>query len=84
MKVRINNKDVIGNSFVWDGCHKIYIIEDEEDLKMMQDFGYNEFYDINKIVEIWQQSCGLRFISNGKLDKEYVRQCEDAKFEFID
>lgn len=27
--MRINGIQVVGNSFAYDGCHKIYIIENE-------------------------------------------------------
>lgn len=29
--MKINNKEVIGKQFAYDGCHKIYIIEDLQD-----------------------------------------------------
>ena len=80
VKMKINGKQVIGNRFAWDGCHKIYIIEDNEDYEMAKGYGY-DIYDISEIEEKYDESCGLRFIQNWKLDKQYVRQCEDARFE---
>ena len=78
--MRINDKEVKGNAFAFDGCHKIYIIEDEEDEVQAIEYGY-EIYDISQIKKIWKESCSLRFISNWKLDIRYVAQFENARFE---
>lgn len=79
----INNKKVIGNKFFWDGCHKIYIVENEKDLKEMFKNGYSkkDLYNISKIKEIYNNSCSLRFISNVSLNKKYVKQFERAIFK---
>lgn len=63
----------------WDGCHKIYVLMDEEQLDLMQSYGYgdseggSELMAIEteqdrarafEIVKGWfEDSCGLRFIS---------------------
>lgn len=78
--MKINNKEVIGNKFAYDTCHKIYIIEDEEDLKNAKEIGY-KIYDIKDLKEAYENSCPLRFIDNWKLDKCYVAQFENAVFE---
>lgn len=72
--------------FVYDGCHKIYLVEDENDIEeVKRDWGENEkFYDIKELPQIWNNSCPLKFIDNWKLTKRYVRQFYDAEFEFID
>ena len=87
MKIFINGKEVKGDRFVWDKCHKIYIIEDDEDL--VNCMGYwgtlvngTDIFDISMLETIYDTSCSLRFISNWKLDIQYVRQFEDAKFEY--
>ena len=69
--------------FVYDDCHKIYIVEDQDDVESVkQMWNVDEtFYSINELPRIWNESCPLRFISNWKLDKQYVRQCYDAEFE---
>ena len=77
--MKINNMEVIGKSFAYDNCHKIYIIEDEEDLKQAQEIGYN-ILDIEDIKKTYEDSCSLRFISNWKLNKNYVNQFENAEF----
>lgn len=29
--MKINGKEVLGTKFAYDGCHRIYIIEDDKD-----------------------------------------------------
>jgi hypothetical protein len=78
--MKINNVEVVGNKFAYDGCHKIYIIEDEQDEQKAIDCGY-EILDISKLVNTYKYSCELRFIHNWKLTKTYVAQFENATFE---
>jgi len=69
IKDRLENAKGIG----WDGCHKIYILMDDNQMIKMQDYGYepllfssNQFTPIQMFELIerwWDQSCGLRFIS---------------------
>lgn len=78
----VNNKEIIGDKFVWDKCHKIYIIEDDNDLRDCQEmwgtiiFG-EDLFNIEELERIYNNSCPLRFISNWKLDKQYVEQFEE-------
>lgn len=78
--MKINNLEVVGNKFAYDGCHKIYIIEDMEDEQKAIDCGY-EILDISELVDTYRNSCELRFIHNWKLTKTYVAQFENATFE---
>ena len=39
--MRINGKQVIGDYYAYDNCHKIYIIEDEDDMKQAKEYGYS-------------------------------------------
>lgn len=80
--LKINGEIVKGTQFAYDGCHKIYIIEDNEDLKIAKEYGY-EIYDIKEIKNAYENSCELRFISNWKLNKQYVKQFENEVFEFL-
>ena len=87
MKLFINEKEVKGDRFVWDNCHKIYIIEDDNDLvDCMERWGTlvngTDIFDITEIERIYDNSCSLRFISNWKLDTKYVGQFEDATFKW--
>lgn len=77
----INNKEVKGEKFAYEGCHKIYIIEDSQDEKDAIEIGYN-IYPISELEEIYLESCSLKFIRNWKLDKVYALQFENAIFSY--
>lgn len=83
-KIYINGIEVVGNKFAYDGCHKIYIIEDNEDIEKAKSYGYNEndIFDIKEIENIYNNSCSLRFIENWKSNKTYVAQFENASFKY--
>lgn len=72
--------------FVWDGCHKIYLVENMNDIKSVKETWGKDttFYCIDELPEVWYSSCSLRFIQNWSLTKNYVRQFNGAGFEFID
>ena len=72
--------------FVFDNCHKIYLVEDKEDIESVKETWGEDtiFYNIDELPRIWEESCSLRFISNWKLTKNFVRQFNGAEFEFID
>lgn len=74
--MKINNVDVLGNRFAFDGCHKIYIIEDDTDYNEAVSYGYN-IHNIDELEHIYRhKTCDLVFISNWKLTKRYVEQFE--------
>lgn len=79
---KVNIVNALG--FVWDGCHKIYIVEDEDDIQSVRETWHKDeiIFDLGELPRIWSKSCPLRFISNWKLDKDYVSQCSEAMFEF--
>lgn len=79
---KVSTVDALG--FVWDDCHKIYIVEDEDDIQSVRETWNKDetIYKLDRLPEIWSRSCPLRFISNWKLDKDYVSQCNCAMFEF--
>ena len=76
----INNKNTEAEEFAYDGCHKIYLIEDEEDRKDALCTGY-DLYPVSVLKEKFNTSCPLRFINNWKCSKQFVNQFEDAVFE---
>ena len=79
--MKINGKTVKTNGFfAYEGCHKIYICEDNDDIKMMKGWGY-EILPIISLREVYESSCSLKFIDNAKLTTVYAPQCEDAIFE---
>lgn len=55
-------------SYTWDGCHKIYILGDEEAHEAQEKIGYacHRIKDVDEALEEvsawWSISCGLRFI----------------------
>lgn len=63
----------------YDGCHKIYICEDEEDVKEATEIGY-EIHEISELEKLYNISCQLVFISNWKLSIQYVPQCSEVEF----
>jgi hypothetical protein len=83
--MKVNSKQIEGNTFFFDGCHKIYIIEDKQDIKDFEKKGWSkeDIYPIEELEETYYNTCSLRFISNCKLDKNYVKQCEKAIFTNI-
>lgn len=63
--------------FAWDGCHKIYILESQEEVTEAEKVGY-EILNIEPSLEpTWEESCELRFINFWNLDKPaIIAQCE--------
>lgn len=77
--MKINGIKIYALTFAYDGCHKIYLIEDEIDEKEAIKSGYSVL-PIEKLKETYKDSCSLKFISNWKLDKNYVGQFAKAVF----
>ena len=71
----VNGKETTATRFAYDGCHKIYLIEDDEDEKEAIELGYT-IKPIKSIMSIYHHSCPLKFIRNWKLDKAFVSQEE--------
>ena len=64
---RVNDCEAIA----WDTCHKIYILMDDEQVKLMREYGYDTLITTDEmsademflLVEDWYDgSCSLRFI----------------------
>lgn len=65
------------DKFFYDGCHKIYIIEDFSDIEDMINNLYwsmDDIYPIDELENILLNSCPLVFIHNVKLTKDYLTQ----------
>lgn len=64
------------DKFFYDGCHKIYLIEDDDDIEDMYDKGWdgNDIYPIDELEDVLQNFCPLVFINNVKLTKQYLTQ----------
>lgn len=79
--MKINGQTVNGKKFAYEGCHKMYIIEDDQDEAEAIKFKY-DIFPIEQLEKTYIKSCELKFISNWKLTKRYVRQYEEAQFEY--
>jgi hypothetical protein len=79
--MKINGKEIVAKSFAYDGCHKIYLLDNEEEWEDALSNDY-DIYPISKLKEKFERSCSLRFISPWNLDKpNYVNQFEPAIIE---
>jgi hypothetical protein len=75
--------------FAFDGCHKIYLMTSNEGKQDMLNNGWVEtdFYSIDKLEEVFYNSCGLRFINLDRTKdfKTIVPQCaEKVTFTYLD
>ena len=77
--MKINNAEITSKHFAYDGCHKIYLIESDQDEKEAFEIGY-QILPIKDIKQTYKDSCSLKFISNWQLNKTIVSQFENAKF----
>jgi len=80
--VSVNGVPVTGQTFAYDGCHKIYVCESRNDEQEASSSGYS-ILPIERLEETYQNSCGLEFISNWSLTKSFVGQGEDARFATV-
>jgi hypothetical protein len=78
--LKINDVEITAKNFAWDGCHKIYLINSDKERSEAESSGYTLF-PINELPEVFDVSCGLRFINNWDLTGHVVRQFEDADFK---
>jgi hypothetical protein len=69
----INGKETSAKEFAYDGCHKIYLLDQEQDRDEARDCGY-DILPISQLQKTFDSSCGLQFIDNWKLNKCYVSQ----------
>ena len=74
--LKVGNKSMANAiGFGYEGCHKIYVVETEEEKKELIGYGY-KIYPMTKLESVFRNSCFLRFISWGDLNKPcIVPQC---------
>ena len=53
--MKVNGKQIIGDKFAYDGCHKIYILEDKFDVIDAKYYEY-EIKDIEALEETFKNS----------------------------
>ena len=79
--MEINGKTVRTNGFFgYEGCHKMYVCENDSDVQMLKEYGY-DILPISELPSTYDSSCELRFINSADLETTYVGQGEDADFE---
>lgn len=74
--MKIGRYKTNAKEFFFDGCHKIYLIEDEQDKQKFFDMGWteNDIYTIDTIIDCYENACPLKFIQTCKY-KTIVPQC---------
>jgi len=67
----VRNRISKAEAIAWDNCHKIYILMDTEQVKLMRGYGYDTLITneemnpddmLDKVKEWYEGSCSLRFI----------------------
>lgn len=80
--IAINGTAIISNGyFAYDGCHKIYITENEDEAKQAMDMNY-VLIPIELIEDYYKKSCPLKFIHPFNLIGDYCQQGEEAVFTY--
>lgn len=85
MFTKVRNALAKAKFMCWDGCHKIYLVMDDETAERQQNYGYElvaPSYD--ELLDWWDNSCSLRFISavsSGERFEDVIGQfeCEDEE-----
>ena len=67
--MKIGKYKTKAKEFFFDGCHKIYLIETPQDKKVFlsRDWEESDIYPIDQLIEIYRNSCPLKFIDTCKL-----------------
>lgn len=79
--MKINGKEITAEKFAFDGCHKIYLVENATDESEAVKCGYALLH-VSDLKETFENSCELRFIRFWDLDRApVVGQFEKAVFE---
>jgi len=71
--VSFNGIRLTAKWFAYDGCHKIYTLETEEEKAEAESYDY-QVLPIGKLRQTYKHSCPLRFIDSWNLENEYVPQ----------
>ena len=77
----INGQKVTAQTFAYDTCQKIYLLETEAETQEAIGFGY-DIYRIERLQDVWDNSCELRFVSYWNLERpKLVPQFEDLDLQ---
>lgn len=70
---RVRQALLTAKAITWDGCHKIYVLMDDEEVESTREMGYSPIVPVTDpdqalatLKEWFEESCGLRFISGVK------------------
>ena len=70
---RVRDELADAKGIAWDGCHKIYVLMDDEQMERMASFGYDPLLPVpegtaSEALDVlcgwYEDSCGLRFINS--------------------
>lgn len=70
-------------SIAFDGCHKIYLITDNNEADEAKSYGY-KLVPVGYLNAIWESACPLRFIEFWdvkNLKGNIIPQCRDAEIQ---
>ena len=79
---KINGIEIVATAFAYDGCHKIYLLNDGDSIVQAEDAGY-DVYDIGNIISAFVYSCPLRFINEwgGEFNTIVPQGADEITFE---
>lgn len=84
---KIASIEASGLPLAWDGCHKIYFLEDEGRREEAAKFGYEPFFPSTDIRDLIGRSCQLVFVSRWGHDNDdfyhpwNIPQCTEDVYE---
>ena len=78
---RLSLIEASGWSIAFDGCHKLYFLQDDGEVRDARDAGYRVF-PASRLRELYDSSCGLRFVSRwGRLNGDFYHPWNIKQFE---
>lgn len=66
---RIKLIEKSGWPLAWDGCHKIYFLQDAGREAQAREFEY-EIHPSTDLRDLWEDSCSLRFVTRWGYDND--------------
>lgn len=78
--MKVNGIEIKAKKFAYDGCHKIYLLENEKEEEDALDKAYY-IMSIKYLKDAFKNSCDLRFIAYWNLKKPYVIRQGDYTME---
>lgn len=75
--------EIKANMIAYDGCHKIYLITNNNEADEAKSYGYR-LAPVGYLNVIWESACPLRFIEFWDVENlkgNIVPQCRDAEIQ---